>query len=229
MSLIFNREIHKRYLSLLLSDIVKTFPERVAFKGGTCAALFYNLPRFSFDLDFDLLYMFSLSNISELKELLSRYGEIKDFYNKKYTLFFLFDYGKGYPKIKIELNKRVWKNNIYKPAWFLGVALSIAEEATMLTNKIVALTERKSPAARDLYDSWYFLKAGYSLSDALIQERTGKSKQEYLKSAASFIKKNYTSRNVLQGLGETLDDKQKIWAKAHLINEAVTEIEKLII
>jgi len=118
VSLIFNREIHKRYLSLLLSDIVKTFPERVAFKGGTCAALFYNLPRFSFDLDFDLLYMFSLSNISKLKELLSRYGEIKDFYNKKYTLFFLFDYGKGYPKIKIELNKRVWKNNIYNQRGF---------------------------------------------------------------------------------------------------------------
>lgn len=229
MSSIFDREIHKRYLSLLLTAIAKTFPEKIAFKGGTCAALFYNLPRFSFDLDFDLLYMFSSSNISELKELLSQHGEIKDFYDKKYTLFFLFDYGKGYPKIKIELNKRVWKNNVYKPAWFLGIALSIAEEATLLTNKIVALTERRSPAARDLYDSWYFLKADYPLRDALIQERTGKSKQGYLKLAVSFIKKNYTSRNVLQGLGETLNDKQKIWAKAHLINEAVIEIEKRII
>ncbi len=35
--------------------------------------------------------------------------------------------------------------------------------------------------------------------------------------SARFIKKAYTARNVLQGLGEALDDKQKSWAKDHLI------------
>ncbi|OGS21436.1 MAG: hypothetical protein A3J83_08475 [Elusimicrobia bacterium RIFOXYA2_FULL_40_6] len=227
MSELFNRETHKQYLSLLLTDIVKTFgPERLAFKGGTCAVYFYNLPRFSFDLDFDMLKPFNETEISQFREIMARHGNISEFYDKHFTLFCLFDYGKGHPKIKVELNKRIWKNNAYKTAWFMGIAMRIADEATILTNKIVALTDRRSAVARDLYDVWYFLKKGYPLNEALIKERVNKTRNEYLKFVIPFIKKHFTARNVLQGLGETLDEKQKVWAKANLINETIQEIRK---
>ncbi|MBI2094705.1 MAG: hypothetical protein HYT89_00875 [Candidatus Omnitrophica bacterium] len=175
MSMAFDRTAHERYLSLLLVDIIKEFPEKL-----------------------------------------------------QHTLFGLFDYGRGHPNIKIELNKRVWKNNAYKPSWFLGAALFIPDETTILTNKLVALTDRKTAVARDLYDSWHFLKAGFPVNERLVSERTGKTLGDYLRGLIPFIRKTYTARNILQGLGETLDDKQKAWARAHLVNETLKEIEKRI-
>lgn len=228
MSRLFDQNIHKRYLSLLLTELAKAFPEKIAFKGGTCAYYFYNLPRFSFDLDFDMLREFSAVDVDRFREILSRHGEAKEFRDKQNTLFCLFDYGKGHPNIKIELSRRVWKNNVYQPIWFLGVPLAIANETTALTNKLVALTDRKTAVARDLYDSWYFLKAGFPVNDALVMERTGKGLAAYLKGAMGFIKKTYTASNVLHGLGEVLDEKQKAWAKDHLVPETIREMKQRI-
>ncbi|MDP3017695.1 MAG: hypothetical protein Q8N70_11570 [Deltaproteobacteria bacterium] len=106
--------------------------------------------------------------------------------------------------------------------------LAIADETTVLTNKLVALTDRKTAVVRDLYDSWYFLKAGFPVSDALVMERTGKGLAVYLKGAIGFIKKTYTDRNVLHGLGDVLDEKQKAWTKDHLIPETIQEMKQRI-
>lgn len=228
MSRLFDPGVHKQYLSLLLTELAKAFPEKIAFKGGTCAHFFYNLPRFSFDLDFDMLREFSTADADRFQEILSRHGQAKEFRNKQNTLFCLFDYGKGHPNIKVELGRRVWEHNVYKTVWFLGVPLAIADETTVLTNKLVALTDRKTAVARDLFDSWYFLKNGFPVNESLVMERTGKDLVVYLKETIVFIKKTYTSRNVLHGLGDALEEKQKSWAKDHLISETVLEIEKRI-
>ena len=44
-------------MGYILKDIYAdiTINSLLGFKGGTCAYFFYNLPRFSVDLDFDLL------------------------------------------------------------------------------------------------------------------------------------------------------------------------------
>jgi predicted nucleotidyltransferase component of viral defense system len=228
MNRMLDKNMHQKYLSLLLAEIVKTWPEKTAFKGGTCGYFFYNLPRFSFDLDFDMVQPFDDSDRDRLHEMASGHGELRDFMDKEFTLFGVFSYGRGLPHIKLELNKRVWKNNSYRTAWFRGLPLLIADEATLATNKLVALTDRKNAVARDLYDSWYFLQAGLPLHDGLIGERTGKTTVNYLKYAVAFIKKTYTRRNVLQGLGEALDERQKMWARNHLIDETVREMEKRI-
>ncbi len=224
---LFVQDRHQRHLALLLTELAKAFPEKIAFKGGTCAYFFYNLPRFSFDLDFDMVRAFKAVDVDRFRMLVEKHGRAKDFYDKANTLFCLFDYGKDHPYIKIELNKRVWKNNIYKPVWFMGVPVSIADETTVLTNKLVALTDRKTAVARDLYDVWYFLKPVFPVHEALVMERTGKDTGTYLTSIAVFIKKTYTSRNVLHGLGDALDEKQKAWAKDHLVSETLQAIQRV--
>ncbi len=228
MSRLFERDKHKRYLTLLLIELAKAFSEKIAFKGGTCAYFFYNLPRFSFDLDFDMIRAFKAADVDRFREVMEKHGRAKDFYDKTNTLFCLFDYEKGHPNIKIELNKRVWKHNVYKLVWFMGVTISIANETTVLTNKLVALTDRKLAVSRDLFDIWYFLKSGFPVHDALVMERTGKDTRAYLTSAAVFIKKTYTPRNVLHGLGDALDEKQKVWAKDHLVSETIQAIQQII-
>ena len=227
MSTGFDRNTHGRYLTALLTGIIKVVPEKIAFKGGTCAALFYDLPRFSFDLDFDIIRPFETRDTYAIKEVLSANGRIVDEADKEYTLLYEFDYGKGSTKIKIEFNKRVWKNNRYKNEWFMGVPILLADEMTLATNKLVALSDRKSAVVRDLFDSWYFLSHGFMLNEELLIERTGKGMSEYCAFLAGFIKKTFSRRNVLQGLGDALDDKQKAWAREHLIEESILLLRKL--
>lgn len=217
----FDENLHRRFLVTLLVEIAKKLNGKIAFKGGTCAVLFYDLHRFSFDLDFDILEEFTRDDIDILKNILARDGTIKDFYDKFHTIFFLFDYGKGYPNIKVELNKRVWNNNRYKTVWFMGVRMKIADEGTLITNKLIALSDRKTPVPRDLFDAYYFLNLKFPINEALINERTGKTKKEYLEFLPAFIKENYNSKNILQGLGQSLDENLKCWAKEHLIEETI--------
>lgn len=223
----FDSGRHKRILTELLIEIAKHLGGKAAFKGGTAAMMFYNLPRMSLDLDFDLLEKLSEKEIDILKIILRKSGKVKEFRDKRFTLFFLLDYEANFPNIKVEFNKRIWKNNSYRTIWLLGVEIKIADEKTMFSNKLVALSQRRILASRDLFDIHYFLKLGYPLNEKLILERTGKSLTEYLNYTKHFIIKNYNSKNILYGLGEVLDEKQKIWAKERLLSETVEELDNL--
>src|SRR3989344_4512496 len=83
----FNREKHQLIMGQILKDIytdVSVSP-LLGFKGGTCAYFFYKLPRFSVDLDFDLLEITeeNKKNLYEMKEYLG----ISMFVAKKDYLF----------------------------------------------------------------------------------------------------------------------------------------------
>lgn len=223
----FETDKHKQVLTEILIEIVKYLNGKVAFKGGTAAMLFYNLSRMSLDLDFDILEELSEEEIDNLKIIIKKHGKIKEFRDKKFTLFFLLDYEKNYPNIKLEFNRRIWKNNSYETVWLMGVGIKIADKKTMFSNKLVALSERKTIVARDLFDIHYFLKLNYPFNEELIKERTGKTMGEYLYYLKKFIVKNYSKKNVLQGLGEILDEPQKSWAKDHLISETIKGLDDL--
>jgi len=90
---------HKLNLTNILLDIYKDslLSKSLGFKGGTAALLFYNLPRFSVDLDFDYV-----GEKNEIKLVTERMGdllggkyEIKDQSTKYNTLFWLVSYQKG--------------------------------------------------------------------------------------------------------------------------------------
>lgn len=214
--------LHDRVLKKLLIGIMKESGSKLVFKGGTCAYLFYDLPRLSLDLDFDLLEQLTEEELDSVKVILGKQARIRQFSEKKFTTVFLVSYEENAPNIKIELNKQIWQNNNYRTVWFLGVKVNVADESTLMTNKIIAITDRKNPVARDIFDAYYFLKMGYPLNRDLIAERTGKGCREYLVYLACYISKQYTRRNILQGLGELLDASQKEWAKRNLIEETIS-------
>lgn len=223
----FNQELHKQLLIKILVGIFKELGGKLGFKGGTCAYLFYELPRISFDLDLDLLSPFEKKDVGILKAMLAKKAIIRDFKDKRFTVFFLLDYKKDAPNIKVEFNKRIWANNTYKPVWFLGVEMRIADESTILTNKLVALSDRRMPVARDLFDAYYFLKLGFRMNEKLIMERTGKTLEEYIEFLVPFVERTYNEKNILHGLGEVLEEKQKEWVKKELIQDMVKELKKL--
>ncbi|MCD6148916.1 hypothetical protein J7J18_06115, partial [bacterium] len=68
----------------------------------------------------------------------------------------------------------------------------------------------------------------FPINEKLIKERTKRSKREYLEYLIRFIPKNFTLKNILQGLGEVLDARQKVWVKRYLISEVIKKIREKI-
>lgn len=105
----YNSEKHKSVMVRILKDIYSdaTLGKILGFKGGTMAYLFYNLPRESVDLDFDLLDKNSEEIVfNKIKIILEKHGKIVESIIKKNTLFFLLDYGFTERKLKIEITRK---------------------------------------------------------------------------------------------------------------------------
>jgi len=100
---------------------------------------------------------------------------------------------------------------------------------SIFTNKLVALSERKQlqnkVASRDLYDVYFFFKHHFPLNERIIKERTGKNLKEYLNFLLDFIPKHFNQENILRGLGELVDEKQKYWIKKNLLSETLGYIQ----
>lgn len=213
---IFINILREIYSDLLLRNIL-------GFKGGTAAMLFYELPRFSVDLDFDLLDPEKKEAVfKKLKEILSQFGNLTQIKEKRYTLFFLLNYQKGERNLKVEVSKRPSRSE-YEPKNYLGISMLVIKKESMAAGKLSALLTRKRFATRDLFDLWFFLKNNWQINEELLKEKTGIALDEALEKAqnqAKAIKKT----ELLAGLGDLLDNKQKTWIKEKLIEEIVFQL-----
>ena len=215
---------HKNILVKILKDIFTNhmIAPHLGFKGGTAALLFYNLSRFSVDLDFDLLGPSKELVIFEtIKTILSKYGTIKA-QNKRYSLFFLLAYQDkqaGAQNIKVEINKRNFGSQ-FQIKQYLGIAMQVMIPADMAANKLVAMHERIGKTNRDIFDVWFFLSNNWSINQKIIELRTNKSYTEFLNTCIAELEQ-MSDRNILSGIGELLDAKQKAWAKTNLRNETI--------
>lgn len=223
-----NKEKHQLIMGQILKNIYSdvSIASLLGFKGGTCAYFFYGLPRFSVDLDFDL---FSTDEITQklvfqkIVQILGQYGDIKDSHIKRFTIFILLSYGNADHNIKVEINTRRWIKNIqdyYEFKKYLGISMMAARKDYLFASKLAALTDRAEAAMRDLYDIYYFSKNHWDINVEVIKIRTGKSIKEYLADCIVFIEK-VKNNQILHGIGELLDNKEKAWVKNHLKNETI--------
>ncbi len=214
---------HRIILIDLWKDIVASpYGKILWFKWGTLLYFLHNLDRFSTDLDFDLLSPTNEEKLlSDLAIIAQKYGKIKDMYNKENTLFLLVDYETNEMNIKIEINKRTRKNDHFSYRNIFGYQALCMDIDCLFANKLVALTQRNRLASRDLYDIYFFLKNGFPINEWIITERTKLSLSEYLAKVALFIQKNFNKDNVLAGLWELINEKQKFFVKEKLINEVL--------
>src|SRR3989339_44175 len=225
-----NREKHQLMMGRILRDFYNqvTIASWLGFKGGTCAYFFYGLPRFSVDLDFDLLHTANEENkkliFKTIRKILEKYGEIKDSCIKRYTIFFLLSYGAADHYIKVEINIRLFKPNsgavFYELKEYLGISMLVATKDYLFISKLVALTARSEVAMRDIYDLWYFASNNWNLNAQELEARTGKKSKEYLAECITVIEQ-VKDNEILQGLGELLSEKEKTWVKIHLRKEVI--------
>jgi len=228
---------HKTNLTNILIEIYKdsTLGPTLGFKGGTATMLFYDLPRFSVDLDFDLTANYEKGSeklddfLVKMTDLLSKKYVVKDQSVKYNTLFWLVSYGEGLANIKVEVSTRDASFNSYALKPFYGVNIKVMNVGDMIAHKMIALMDRKITANRDLFDVHYFLSTSYvnEINYEIIQNRADKKPVDFYKDLYNFVD-NVNSSTILSGLGEVLDQSQKDWVKSKLKDELLGLIERQI-
>ena len=223
-----NKTKHRNKLLEILKDIYND-PElrtTLGFKGGTAAMLFYDLPRLSVDLDFNLLKLGKEDQVFEkVKSILEKHGELREARKKRYTLFFLISYEWGEVNIKVEISRRESFSS-FEPKNYMGITMLVMKQADMTAGKLSAIITRKRLAMRDVFDSWFFLENHWPLNEKVFEQKTGMSLEKGLKIIIKQIE-GIRRNEILQGLGELITEGQKNWARDKLVEETVFQLRLL--
>jgi len=214
--------VHKSILLQILKDIYSDtdISPYLGFKGGTAAYIFFDLERFSVDLDFDLLDEAKEEQVfSRIEKIVKNYGQIKEARKKRFNLFFLISYEEKAQNIKVEINRRMFGSQ-YEMKTYLGISMLVMTKEDMFAHKLMAMHERMGKSNRDIFDVWFFLKNRWLINKKIVEERSKMSFAQLLDKCIVQLEKT-TSRNILDGMGELLSEKQKDWAKANLVSDTI--------
>src|SRR3989344_9649991 len=223
-----NKEKHQLVMGQILKDIYTdiSIASLLGFKGGTCAHFFYGLPSFSVDLDFDILTSIEANKklvFEKVQIIIEKYGNVKDNYIKRNTIFFVLSYGDQDHNIKIEISTRELSFNIktqYELKEYLGISMLVAKKEYLFAGKLVALTLRANTASRDVYDIYFFAKNNWDINREVVEEWTKKKTKDYMADCIAVIEK-IKDNQILNGLGELLDEKQTNCARKDLKAETI--------
>ena len=221
-----DKQRHKLYMAQILSLIFKDkdLCNVVGFKGGTALMFFHNLPRFSTDLDFNLLDVSKQDVVyNKIRQILLRFGTIDDEAKKLNGPILVLNYGKGERMLKVEISNRQYDNH-YETKTLAGTDIRVLTVPDMFAHKLCAMGERLSP--RDVFDVWFFLQQMHtSVNENIIKERTGKTVAEYAAWCSQRVREA-SPKLLMQGLGEVIDDtRTKNFVKTKLIEETAQALE----
>jgi predicted nucleotidyltransferase component of viral defense system len=192
----------------------------LGFKGGSALMFFYDLPRFSVDLDFNLINNSKEEFVfQKIRDIVLKYGTIHDEAIKHYGVILVVNYGTGERKLKIEISNRNFKDK-YEIKSFLGIPIKVMTQENMFAHKLCALLDRSSIANRDIFDCWFFMNRQTPVNRSIIEHRMGMPYQEYLQNCIDYLEKN-KNLNILQGLGELMDPEMKTFVRNKLKDETI--------
>jgi predicted nucleotidyltransferase component of viral defense system len=217
---------HKFLLVQLLKDIYSDLglSACLGFKGGTALMLFHDLPRFSVDLDFNLLCPGKEEEIySKIKGIINRYGTIFDEASKFHGQLVVLNYGAGERKLKIEISNSQFDDH-YEMREFLGISVRVMTKPDMFAHKLCALLDRRSMAGRDLFDCWFFMVNRTPLNRDIIESRMKMSLAMYLQKCIDRLE-SVTDGALLREMGELTDKEMKTFIRTKLRRETIGLME----
>lgn len=206
----------------VLKDIYtdKELGNCLGFKGGTALMFFYQLPRFSVDLDFNLLDPSKEKKVYEkVHAILSKYGKIFDEAMKFYGPIIVLDYGMGERKLKVEISNRKYDNH-YEIKNLLGIEMKVLVQSDMFAHKLCALLDRSEVTSRDIFDCWFFLQNHCAINADIVESRMGLSLADYIQKCIERLE-TISDKSLISGLGELTDTKMKFFVRTKLRKETI--------
>lgn len=219
----FDLNKHKFFMLQILKDIYSDaeLTVNLGFKGGTALMFFYNLPRFSVDLDFNLLdKSFEQAVYEKLRRILLKYGKIADEAVKFYGPLIVLDYGVGERKLKVEVTNRVFDNH-YEIKNLLGISIKVLTLPDMFAHKLCALLDRDEVTNRDIFDCWFFMENKTPVNRGIVESRMGMPWADYLQKCIDHLEK-MSDKGMLNGLGELMDNDMKKFVRTKLRTETIS-------
>ena len=213
---------HKFFLVQILKDVYSDveLANCIGFKGGTALMFFYELPRFSIDLDFNLINKEKEEIVYEkMRMILLKYGTIYDEAVKFYGPLIVLDYGSGERKLKIEISNRIFENR-YEIKNFLGINMKVMVLPDMFAHKLCALLDRNSIAGRDIFDCWFFMKNQSPVNKDIVESRMNFLLAEYIQKCIDRLEQ-ISDKGLLHGIGELMDNEMKKFVRTKLRTETI--------
>lgn len=214
---------HKFFLTQILKDIYSDIElaNCLGFKGGTALMFFYDLPRFSVDLDFNLLDPTKEKTVYEkVRKILLKYGKIFDEAMKFYGPIIVLDYGVGERKLKVEISNRQWDNH-YEIKNLLGIHMQVMVVPDMFAHKLCALLDRTEVTNRDIFDNWFFMQRQTPINQEIVETRMEMSLADYIGKCIDQLE-SMNDRGMLDGLGELMDEDMKRFVRTKLRTETIS-------
>lgn len=214
---------HKYFLLQILKDIYSDveLANLLGFKGGTALMFFYDLPRFSVDLDFNLLDKAKEELVyNKIRKILLKYGKIFDEAIKFYGIVIVLDYGLGERKLKIEISNRDFGDH-YEIKNLLGINIKVLVQPDMFAHKLCALLDRNELTNRDIFDCWFFLQKKSSVNKTIVEKRMEISLDDYLQRCIDTLE-NVSDKGLLNGLGELTTPEIKNFVRTKLRIETIS-------
>ena len=181
---------------------------------------FYQLPRFSVDLDFNLLDVSKQEEVfNRVRNILLKYGKIHDEAIKFYGPLLVLDYGAGERKLKVEISNRQYDNH-YEWRNLLGLEIRVMTEADMFAHKLCALLDRTETTNRDIFDCWFFLNRRTPINRSIVETRMETSLENYLQRCIESLQQ-MPGRSLLNGLGELTDAETKTFVRNKMLSETI--------
>ncbi len=213
---------HKFFLLQILKDIYSDveLSSLLGFKGGTALMFFYDLPRFSVDLDFNLLDASKERAVYEkIRQILLKYGKIADEDIKFYGLIVVLDYGVGERKLKIEISNRQG-NEKYEIKNLLGIHVKTMIASDMFAHKLCALLDRTEITNRDILDSYFFMQKQTPINKTIVETRMNMPLASYLQKCIDILE-HMSDKGILNGLGELVEGDIKNFVRTKLRSETI--------
>ncbi|MCX6238874.1 MAG: nucleotidyl transferase AbiEii/AbiGii toxin family protein [Bacteroidia bacterium] len=213
---------HKFFLVQILKDIYSDIElaNWLGFKGGTSLMFFYNLPRFSIDLDFNLINHEKMDTVyNKVRVILLKYGTITDEAKKFYGPIMVLDYGVGERKLKVEISVRQFDNH-YEIKNLLGINMKVLVQPDMFAHKLCALLDRNTLTNRDIFDCWFFMQKQTPVNKSIVEFRMGMTYSAYLQKLIVTLESK-SDKGLLQGLGELMENDLKNFVRTKLRTETI--------
>ena len=214
---------HKFLLIQILKDIYSDIElsNSLGFKGGTALMFFYDLPRFSVDLDFNLLDKEQEDLVyKKVRKILLKYGEIHDEAKKYYGPLVVLNYGYGERKLKVEISNRTFENH-YEIKNLLGINVKVMVQEDLFAHKLCALLDRSSVTNRDIFDCWFFMEKRTPINKYIVEDRMKMPFTEYLQKCIDLLE-SMNDKGLLQGLGELMEDSIKKFVQTKMRSETIS-------
>lgn len=181
---------------------------------------FYDLPRFSVDLDFNLLPNAKEEPVYEkVREIVLKHGNIHDEAIKHYGIICVLDYGMGERKLKVEISNRNFGDR-YEVKNLLGINMLVMVAQDMFAHKLCALLDRSTITNRDIFDCWFFMNNKTAVNRSIVETRMGMPLAEYLQKCIDTLE-SISDKSLLNGVGELMDDEIKQFVRSKLRRETI--------